>query len=70
MNYQEPTINKTYFSSKKKRFTAGIMALVFAFTYTISGLESGNEYGFAVRAYINGKWVTATADDVVYVTVS
>ena len=38
-------------------------------TYTITGLENGKNYCYVVRARINGKWVTATTNDVVYVIV-
>lgn len=34
----------------------------------VSGLEAGTTYRFAVKAYVNGKWTTITADDIVSVT--
>lgn len=38
-------------------------------SYTITGLTSGKEYGFLVRAYVNGAWTGFTEDDIVYETV-
>ncbi len=38
-------------------------------SYAISGLTGGKEYGFLVRAYVNGGWTSFTEDDLVYETV-
>ncbi len=37
-------------------------------SYTVKNLVNGTEYGFLVRAYVNGAWTAFTADDVVYAT--
>ena len=36
--------------------------------YTVTGLENGTEYGFLVRAYVNGVWTTYSTADLVYAT--
>ncbi len=35
---------------------------------TVNNLQNGTEYGFLVRAYVNGNWTLFTADDNVYCT--
>ena len=37
-------------------------------TLTVSGLTGGTEYGFAVRAYVNGAWSPFTSADIRYAT--
>ena len=35
---------------------------------TVSGLTNGTKYGFAVKAYVSGKWSAITTADIVYAT--
>ncbi len=37
-------------------------------SYVAKNLKNGTEYGFLVRAYMDGAWTAFTVDDVVYVT--
>ncbi|MBQ7783054.1 MAG: hypothetical protein IJ368_03710, partial [Oscillospiraceae bacterium] len=34
----------------------------------VTGLTNGTEYGFLVRAYVNGAWTSFNEDDIVYAT--
>ena len=36
----------------------------------VDGLTNGVKYGFAVKAYVNGKWTEVTSSDIVYATPS
>ena len=50
---------------------AGYKALTSKLTgtsYTVKNLTNGTNYGFLVRAYVNGKWSTYSDNDRVYVT--
>lgn len=35
---------------------------------TINDLTNGVQYGFAVKAYVNGKWTSVSSEDIVYAT--
>ena len=35
---------------------------------TITGLANGINYGFVVRAYVNGSWTAVSSSDIVYIT--
>ncbi len=43
-------------------------AIVTDTTYTVTGLVAGTEYGFVVRAYVDGVLTPFTSDDIVYAT--
>lgn len=44
------------------------VATVYSTSYTVSGLINGINYGFAVRACVNGNWTNLNSSDVVYAT--
>ena len=54
-----------YYTANGKWYNAGTTT---ALKMTVSGLTGGTRYGFAVKAYVNGKWSGITSADIVYAT--
>ena len=54
-----------YYITGGKWYNAGTTT---ATAMTVSGLTNGTKYGFAVKAYISGKWSAITTADIVYAT--
>ena len=54
-----------YYITGGKWYNAGTTT---ATAMTVSGLTNGTKYGFAVKAYVSGKWSAITTADIVYAT--
>ena len=54
-----------YYISGGKWYNAGTVT---GTAMTVSGLANGTKYGFAVKAYVSGKWSAITTADIVYAT--
>ena len=54
-----------YYIAGGKWYNAGTTT---ATAMTVSGLTNGTKYGFAVKAYVSGKWSAITTADIVYAT--